>query len=51
MGMMILRVILQVSVQVIDASGQQRNLNLGGAGVALVTGLFLDDSFLHSLIH
>ena len=42
MGVMILRVILEVGVEVIDASGQQRNLHLGGTGVALVTGIFLD---------
>lgn len=30
---------------------QQSDLNLRGAGVALVTSIFLDDSFLHCLIH
>ena len=51
MRVVILRMVLQVHVQVIDASGQQRNLNLGGTGVTLVTGILLDDSFIHSLIH
>ena len=50
-GMMILRMVLQVLVEVIDAGGEQRNLHLGGAGVALVTGLLLDDRFLGCLIH
>ena len=51
MRVVILRMVLQMRVEVIDAGGQQRDLHLGGAGVALVTGIFLDDSFLHYLIH
>ena len=50
-GVVILRVGLEVVVQVVDARGQQSDLHLGGAGVALVTGIFLDDCFLRRLIH
>ena len=47
----VLLVELEVLVQVVDALGEQCNLDFGGTGVTLVTGIFLDDSFLHSLIH
>ena len=50
-GMMILRMGLEMLVQVVDARGQQSDLHLRGASVALVTSILLDDSFLHCLIH
>ena len=35
-GVVVLLVVLQVLVQVVDAVGQQRDLHLGGTGVALM---------------
>ena len=50
-GMMVLLVGRQVLVEVIDALGEQSNLHFGGTGVALVTGVFLDDLVLAILVH
>ena len=44
-------VFLEVLIEVVDARGQQSDLHLRGASVALVTGIFLDDCFLRRLIH
>ena len=38
-GVVILLVHLQMLVQVVDARGQQRDLHLGGTGVALVAAI------------
>ena len=46
--MVVLLVDLEVLVEVVDAAGEQRDLHLGGTGVALVTGIGLDD---FGLIH
>ena len=46
---MVLLVDLQVLVEVVDALGEQSNLNLGRTGVTLVTGLSLDDFALFHL--
>ena len=51
MGMVILRMGLEVVLEVLDARSPQRVLNVRGAAGALVTSIFLDDSFLHCLIH
>ena len=40
-AVVILRMILQVSGQVVDALGQDSNLNLGGTGIALVGSILL----------
>ena len=45
-GVVVVAVQLQVLVEVVDALGQQRDLNLGGAGVALVAGIGVDDFLL-----
>ena len=41
--MMVLLVDLQVLGQVLDADGEDGNLDLGGAGVLLVLAILLDD--------
>ena len=42
-GVMVILVDLQMLVQVVDALGQQSDLNLGGTGVAFVNGKLFDD--------
>ena len=42
-GVVILGVLLEVAVQLVDASGQQCNLHFWGAGVVLATGVIRDD--------
>ena len=42
-GVMVLAVDLQVFRQVVDALGEERDLDLGGAGVGLVEAMLSDD--------
>src|SRR5256885_13422418 len=44
--MMILRVLLEVVGQAVDALGQERDLHLGRTGVAVVGAELLDQTFL-----
>ena len=51
-GVVVVLVVLQmVLVEVVDALGQQRDLHLGGTGVALVAAKLLDDLRLSCLVH
>ena len=56
-GVVVVLVVAQMLVQVIDARGQQRDLNLGRTGVALMGSVLSDNSRLvdqcwyYSLIH
>ena len=50
MRVMVLRMHLEVSVQIIDPLGQKCNLNLRRTCVTLVTSICLDDFFFSSFV-
>ena len=50
-GMMILLVNLQMLVELVNTEGENRDLNLGRAGVALVGRVFQDDLGLLFLLN
>lgn len=45
-GVVVVLVVLEVALEAVDACGEQRDLDLGGAGVTFAASELLDDFFL-----